>query len=66
MVDVCKNHEFLNVEGCRKQKVDPHHSDVETVVNASPSGLKRKPLDPLPMQALLRTIARIPLSEHGS
>ena len=46
MVDVCKNDEFPNVEGCRRRKVDPHHSDVETAANASPSGLKRKHLYP--------------------
>ena len=46
MVDVSKNHEFSNVEGCRRQKVDSHHSDVETVVNASLGGLRRKPPSP--------------------
>ena len=46
MVSACRNEIFWNVEECRRRKVDPHHSDVETVVNASPSGLKRKPLYP--------------------
>ena len=57
MVNVTKNGTFANAEEYMRRKVDPHHSEEEVVVNICPSGT---------MQALLRTVAKIPISDHDA